>query len=170
MYSKSPVSETVYTPGLNPLQTCPYFDKYGYTKQYNNNIRNLYIQGGVRRRIFSNEIPDRAPALNKIPLIKWQWNYVYTSSMHMALPRRLNSCVDERKTTGALLHYKFISELDTKVKEELIAKQHYNESAEYKQYGKIIDNNDRLYHPDVSTRFDNWHTLAKLGLINQGEW
>ncbi|WP_136808915.1 glycosyltransferase family 2 protein [Desulfosediminicola flagellatus] len=170
MYSKLPVSETVYVPGTNPLNTCQYFDKNGYTKKYNPDMRNLYVQGGVRRRIFSCNTPDSAPALNKIPLIKWKWNYIYTSSMHMALPRRLNNCIDARTITGALLHFKFISELDKKVKYELHAKQHYNDSAEYKQYGQIIDNNDRLYHPAVSTHFENWRTLTKIGLINQGEW
>jgi hypothetical protein len=170
MYSDTTVSESVYKSGTNPLISCPYFDKHGYSKEYNNDIRNFFIQGGVRRRVFSRETPENAPALNKIPLIKWKWNYVYISSMHMALPRRLNCCIDARKTTGALLHYKFISQLDIKVKEELISKQHYNDSAEYKQYGKIINDKDHLYDTAISTRFESWLTLARLGLINIGEW
>jgi hypothetical protein len=170
MYGESPVSETLYQPGTDPLNACPYFDKSGYSKQYNPDMRNLYVQGGVRQRIFAKDTPESAPALNKLPLIKWKWNYAYVSSMHMALPRRLNRCVDDRKTTGALLHYKFISQLNDKVKEELVAKQHYNDSAEYKQYGNVIDRKDVLYDSELSTRFQDWKTLARLGLVNTGEW
>ncbi|WP_185859140.1 glycosyltransferase family 2 protein [Vreelandella populi] len=170
MYSEKPVAETYYEEGTNPLDACPYFDGYGYTKQYNPNYRNLYVQGGVRRRVFSKDKPGHAPALNKVPLVKWKWNYMYISSMHMMLPRRLNRCIDERKVTGALLHYKFISQLDEKVKQEMLAKQHYNDSAEYKQYGSIIDKKGVLYNEQISVLFKGWKDLAKRGLINLGGW
>ncbi|SJK83792.1 uncharacterized protein HELO_2397H [Halomonas elongata DSM 2581] len=170
MYGEGPVSETWYEPGSDPLGACPYFDQSGYSKQYNHDMRNLFVQGGVRRRVFAKEAPASAPALNKVPLVKWKWNYAYVSSMHMALPRRLNQCIDERKVTGGILHFKFISQLNDKVKQEMVAKQHYNDSAEYKQYGRVIDNRDLLFHPQVSTRYESWETLEHLGLINKGEW
>lgn len=170
MYSDKPVASTFYEEGTNPINACPYFDGYGYSKKYNHFYRNLYVQGGVRRRVFSKEKPGSAPALNKIPLVKWKWNYVYISSMHMMLPRRLNRCVDERMVTGALLHYKFISQLDEKVKQELVSKQHYNDSAEYKQYGAVIDKKDVLYDDNISVPFTGWKDLAKRGLLNLGGW
>lgn len=170
MYSDRPVAETYYEEGKDPLDFCPYFDGVGYTKQYSHFYRNLYVQGGVRRRVFSKNSPAQAPALNKVPLVKWKWNYVYISSMHMMLPRRLNRCVDERMVTGALLHFKFISQLDEKVKQEMVAKQHYNDSAEYKQYGNVINNKDVLYNKHVSVPFKGWKDLAKRGLINLGGW
>lgn len=170
MYSDKAVAETFYEEGSDPLNACPYFDGYGYSKQYNGNYRNLYVQGGVRRRVFSKQQPASSPALNKVPLVKWKWNYVYISSMHMMLPRRLNRCIDERMVTGALLHFKFISQLNDKVKQEMIAKQHYNDSAEYKQYGAVIDQKDILYDQHVSVPFKGWKDLAKRGLINLGGW
>ncbi|WP_281662161.1 glycosyltransferase family 2 protein [Halomonas sp. Alg239-R46] len=170
MYSDKAVADTFYEEGTDPLNACPYFDGYGYSKQYNGNYRNLYVQGGVRRRVFSKQQPASSPALNKVPLVKWKWNYVYISSMHMMLPRRLNRCIDERMVTGALLHFKFISQLNDKVKQEMIAKQHYNDSAEYKQYGAVIDQKDILYDQHVSVPFKGWKDLAKRGLINLGGW
>lgn len=170
MYSKQPVEESYYEVGSDPLEACPYFDAYGYTKFYYKKYRNLFVQGGVRKRVFAKNNPASAPALNKVPLVKWRWNHVYVESMHMALPRRLNTGCYHTKTTGALLHYKFISQLSEKVKEELISKQHYNDSAEYKQYDAVIKKKNILYKEGVSARFNSWKDLARLGLINKGEW
>lgn len=170
MYSDKPISETYYTSGDSPLDACPYFDGTGYSKQYNHNYRNLFVQGGVRRRVFAKEQPETAPALNKVPLVKWKWNYVYISSMHMMLPRVLNRCVDDRIVTGALLHFKFINQLNDKVKTELEAKQHYNDSAEYKQYGDIINKKDILYDNQVSVKFSGWEDLRQRGIINVEGW
>ena len=170
MYSDKPVADTYYEEGTDPRLTCPYFDGYGYSKNYNHNYRNLYVQGGVRRRVFSKEKPAEAPALNKVPLVKWKWNYMYISSMHMMLPRRLNRCFSAQLTTGALLHFKFISQLDEKVKQEMVAKQHYNDSAEYRQYGAVIDKKDMLFDENVSIPFKGWEDLAKRGLLNIGGW
>ncbi|WP_110710254.1 glycosyltransferase family 2 protein [Salinicola sp. CR57] len=170
MYSSKPVSESHYAAGSDPLLTCPFYDSVGYSKQYNHSYRNLFVQGGVRRRVFAKDHPEAAPALNKVPLVKWAWNYVYVSSMHMMLPRRLNRCVDEKKTTGALLHFKFIGQLNDKVKHELLAKQHYNNSAEYKQYGAVIDKKELLYEEGVSVKYTGWKDIVRRGLANLGGW
>ncbi|MDH2373915.1 glycosyltransferase family 2 protein [Cobetia sp. 3AK] len=170
MYSDKPVNKTVYTPGTDPLEVCKYFDGYGYSKSYNPDITNLFVQGGVRQRVFSRHAPSSSPALNKVPLVKWKKNYAYISSMHMLLPRKLNRCIDERMVTGTLLHFKFISQLDDKVKEEMVAKQHYNDSAEYKQYGDVINAQGMLYNSGISIPFTGWKDLARRGLLNTGGW
>lgn len=170
MYSKTSVEEAVYTPGQNPLEVCPYFDKTGYSKFYYHKYRNLFVQGGVRRRVFSRKNPSASPALNKVPLIKWKKGYAYVESMHMALPTHLNAGCYITKTHGALLHYKFISQLQDKVNEELVAKQHFNDSAEYKMYDGIIKERTVLFDESVSQEFTSWKDLAQLGLINTGEW
>jgi glycosyltransferase involved in cell wall biosynthesis len=170
MYSDKAVEESRYREGDDPLNTCSYFDATGYSKSFNPNYRNTFVQGGVRRRMFYSNNPVKAPALNKVPLIKWESHYAYVESMHMAIPRRLNRTLSKIKTSGALLHFKFISQLVEKVKEERIAKQHYDNSSEYKKYDQAIETKTRLYDPYVSTRFEGWQTLAKFGLINVGEW
>jgi hypothetical protein len=56
---------------------------------------NLWIQGGPRARMFFTDAPERAPALNKMPLVRWHRSYAYVSSTHMLLPRGLNLVYDE---------------------------------------------------------------------------
>ncbi len=170
MYGDKPIEFCHYKQGTDPLDVCPYFDRFGYAKTYIDDLRNVWVQGGVRRRVFSSANPSGAPALNKIPLVKWQRHFAYVESMHMAIPRRLNESISRNKTTGALLHFKFISQLRQKVDEELEAKQHFNDSAEYKRYDVLINSHQTLFCPSVSGRYENWRTLVRLGLMNKGEW
>lgn len=170
MYGDKPVEQCHYEEGTDPIETCGYFDKAGYVKTYLHGLRNFWIQGGVRRRVFARQHPQNAPALNKVPLIKWKQYFAYVESMHMAIPRRLNESVSPNKATGALLHFKFISQLRDKVDVELKAKQHFNDSAEYKQYDRVIKESQGLFDPTISEKYEDWRTLAKLGLINKGEW
>jgi hypothetical protein len=169
MYSDRNIEENYYREGDNPLNVCPYFDASGYSKRYDQNHRNLFVQGGVRRRMFYPENPAKAPALNKLPLIKWESHFAYVQSQHMAIPRRLNETYHKTKISGALLHFKFISKLIDKVKEEKIAKQHYDNSSEYEKYNEAVQTKTKLYDPSISVRFEGWQTLARLGLINVGE-
>lgn len=170
MYSDKAVEDSFYQEGDDPLLTCPYFDATGYTKSFGHDYKNAFVQGGVRRRVFYAENPVKAPALNKIPLVKWRFTYSYISSMHMAIPRKLNKTFAPSKTSGALLHFKFISQLMNKVQEEQIAQQHWDNSSEYTKYGNAIKNKTILYDASISTRFEDWQTLASCGLLNVGEW
>lgn len=170
MYGNQPVSLTSYTSGQNPLEACPYFDKVGYVKTYMPDFRNIWVQGGVRRRVFFSENPSSAPALNKVPLIQWKWYFAYVESMHMALPRHLNEAVAQSKVVGALLHFKFINQLSEKVKLELLKKQHFNNSYEYRMYDELIQSKEILYDSSVSEKYQNWRTLYEHGLLNKGEW
>ena len=45
--------------------------------------------------VFFADRPERAPALNKVPLVRWDRRYAYVSSTHMLLPRGLNAVFDE---------------------------------------------------------------------------
>jgi hypothetical protein len=170
MYGDRAVEESFYREGEDPLSVCAYFDGTGYSKTWYSRYENTFIQGGVRRRMFYADNPGKAPALNKVPLIKWQKHYAYVESMHMALPRRLNHVFACSKTSGALLHFKFISQLVDKVKDEELAQQHWDNSSEYKKYGEAIKTRTLLHEPSVSVRYENWRTLARFGLVNLGEW
>ena len=131
MYPKGRVNEQSYIEGENPLEIASWFDSGNYTISRNWQYGNLWIQGGPRSRVFFPNRPKKAPALNKIPLVKWDRKYAYVSSTHMLLPRGLNLVFDERggeKTSGVLLHTKFLDTFSTKAKEELVRKQHYSGS------------------------------------------
>ncbi len=172
MYPKGPLNDAPYQPGQNPLDIAPWFDPGNYSIKKNARFGNLWIQGGPRMRVFFPDAPEKAPALNKIPLVKWDRRYCYVSSTHMLLPRGLNLVYDEwggEKASGALLHTKFLDTFAAKAQEELQRKQHYAASVEYKAYAETL-----AQHPDLwckwSEKYINWRQLEILGLMSKGNW
>lgn len=168
MYGKGKLSESNYTPGTDPILANPYFDPIGYFYSQNGEYNSLWAQGGVRMRTLFKDNPFAAPAINKTPLIKWKWYYAYISSMHMAIPRRLNGGY-RHGLTGALLHYKFIAAFEDKIVEEMERGEHYGDSAEYKRYMKFLDENQN-YQDKHSTHYTGWKQLYQLGLLKAKEW
>ncbi len=135
-------------------------------------LGNLWIQGGPRTRTFFAEDPKRSPALNKIPLVRWDRSYAYVSSTHMLLPRGLNLVFDEwggEKASGCLLHAKFLDTFAAKAAEEMARGQHYAESREYRAYLEGLKE-----QPDFwckwSEKYINWRQLEILGLMSKGNW
>lgn len=90
MYPKGRLNDQPYKAGQDPLEIASWFDSGNYTIQKNKRFGNLWIQGGPRARVFFNDNAEKAPALNKIPLVKWDRKYADVSSTHMLLPRGLN--------------------------------------------------------------------------------
>lgn len=172
MYSKRPVEKTPYREGTDPVAKLGWFDAGNYTIRRNQKYGNLWIQGGPRQRVFFADAPEKAPALNKIPLVKWRRGYAYVSSTHSLLPRGLNQTYDEwggEKATGCLLHAKFLDILKDKALEELERTQHYAASREYRAYSKVIGTGTRLWN-ESSVKYRDWRQLQDLGLMSAGSW
>ncbi|MFV0492922.1 MAG: glycosyltransferase family 2 protein [Pseudorhodobacter sp.] len=172
MYPKGPIDAQPYAEGQNPFEIAQWFDSGNYTIRRNQRYGNLWIQGGPRARTFFADTPERAPALNKIPLVKWHRDYVYVSSTHMLLPRGLNLVYDEwggEKASGVLLHAKFLNTFVTKAEEELDRNQHFAASAEYKAYSTLLEEQPDLWCK-WSEKYINWRQLEILGLMSKGNW
>jgi hypothetical protein len=172
MYPKGPITTQPYSEGQNPFDIACWFDSGNYMIKRNWDFGNLWIQGGPRARLFFPDNPERAPALNKIPLVKWDKNYAFASSTHMLLPRGLNLVFDEwggEKASGVLMHAKFLDTFTTKAREELQRKQHYANSHEYKAYAAGLQEDPNLWCK-WSERFINWRQLEILGLMSKGNW
>ena len=172
MYPKGPIGEQCYSEGQNPIEIAAWFDSGNYSIKKNPTYGNLWIQGGPRARAFFTDQPHKAPALNKIPLVKWNKRYAYISSTHTLLPRGLNQVFDEwggEKASGALLHTKFLDTFSDKASEELVRQQHYGGSVEYKAYAAQIKSNPDLWCK-WSEKYINWRQLEILGLISKGNW
>jgi hypothetical protein len=172
MYPKGPMDAQPYREGDDPFQIAQWFDAANYSIKRNPGDGNLWIQGGPRARVFFPDQPKAAPALNKIPLVKWNRAYAYASSTHALLPRGLNLVYDEwggEKASGCLLHAKFLDTFAAKAEEELKRGQHYANSVEYKAY-----RDGMKAHPDLwckwSERYINWRQLEILGLMSKGNW
>ena len=172
VYPKGPLNAQPYSAGQDPMEIASWFDSGNYTISKNKKYGNLWIQGGPRARVFFADNPKKAPALNKIPLVKWNKRYTYVSSTHMLLPRGLNQVYDEwggEKASGVLLHAKFIDTFAVKAAEELSRNQHYSASVEYKAYAAKLQDNPQLWCK-WSERYINWRQLEILGLMSKGNW
>lgn len=172
MYPKTSIDDVAYAEGQDPIEIAEYFDAGNYMISRNPKYGNLWIQGGVRARLFFAGEPDRAPSLNKIPLVKWSRGNVYASSTHMLLPRKLNLVYDEsggEKASGCLLHAKFLNTFRQKTEEELKRKQHFAGSYEYLAYDKGLKNKESFWCK-WSEKYINWRQLEILGLMSKGSW
>ena len=172
MYPKGPIGAQPYHEGQDPFEIANWFDSGNYTISRNSKFGNLWIQGGPRARMFFADMPERAPALNKVPLVKWQRSYAYASSTHMLLPRGLNLVYDEwggEKAAGCLLHAKFLDTFAVKANEEMLRHQHYANSHEYRAYKAALDDQPDLWCK-WSDKYINWRQLEILGLMSKGNW
>lgn len=173
MYPKGPVSEAVYQRGADPLEVADWFDTGNYTITRNAKMRNLWIQGGPRARAFFADKPENAPALNKVPFVKWHRRYTYVSSTHMVLPRGLNLVYDQQggeKTSGVLLHTKFINTFNDRAREEAERGQHYRSADEYRGYAGAPAEEETVLWSKWSAQYLNWRQLEGLGLMSKGNW
>ena len=172
MYPKGHLTDQAYQSGQDPLEIAQWFDPGNYTISTNPQLGNLWIQGGPRARVFFEDVPKNAPALNKTPLVKWDRSYAYASSTHSLVPRGLNKVYEEwggEKTSGILLHTKFLDTFTEKAKEEAARNQHYAGGAEYAAYAKALKDHPELWC-EWSEKYINWRQLEILGLMSKGSW
>jgi hypothetical protein len=170
LYPKGPLGAQSYAPGQDPTQVLQWFDAGPYRQQVQPVMRNLWVQGGVRERVFFADQPQKSPTLNKIPLVKWNRRYAYVNSTHSILPARLNATFAQNDAPSAvLLHTKFLPSIVDKSAEEKQRGEHFTKPAEFDHYydGLIAD-------PDLwceaSTPYHNWLQLVQIGLMRQGKW
>ena len=172
MYPKGPLNAQSHHPGQNPVETLPWFDAGPYSVTRQPRMKNLWVQGGPRARMFFADRPERAPTMNKIPLVRWNRRHAYVSSTHMLLPRGLNHVYDQwggEMASGILLHAKFLDTFTDKAEEELKRRQHYRGSVEYKAYAENVAATPELWCK-WSEKYINWRQLEILGLMSKGNW
>ncbi len=172
LYPKGPLTEASYTPGQDPTEVLCWFDTGNYRSRRHHYYGNQWIQGGVRERVFFADQPDRAPTLNKTPLVRWHWRYAYVSSTHQVLPRHLHDTFDLEgggKLSGALLHTKFLPVIADKSAEELERRQHFENTSLYADYHRRLTAGPDLWHPDAAYYDGPWK-LVSCGLMSKGDW
>jgi len=172
LYPKGLLSQQLYKPGMDPSTVLQWFDTDNYRRQANSRFQSDWVQGGVRDRVFFANRPERAPTLNKVPLVKWNRSYAYVTSTHHMLPRYLNHVFPTQvsgRPTGILLHSKFLPSIAAKSAEERVRQQHFENSTLYEEYyERLIDDLDLWY--EGSTKYEGWQQMVDLGLMTQGNW
>lgn len=172
MYPRGPIEALDYQAGQDPIEIAPWFDAGNYMISKNPRYGNLWVQGGPRARVYFPDAPEKAPSLNKIPLVKWDRKFVFVSSTHMLLPRGLNLVYDEtggEKISGCLLHAKFLNSLAAKAAEEVQRREHFAGGREYDAYHALDDLPNGLWC-EWSERYIDWRQLDLLGLMSKGNW
>jgi Glycosyl transferase family 2 len=168
-YSDRPLAETRLGEGDDPFEVCPFIDRDGYLQQegWGNGT---WVQGGPRLRVHFHDHPEGAPALNKIPLVKWRRHYHYRMSMHDIYPRRLNHAHERGavSATGALFHFKLVAALQDKAAEEAERDEHYDGGREYAHYRRA--GAAEFYAPGISVRYEAPAQLIRLGLMSAARW
>ncbi len=169
-YGPGRLSQARLSGDTDPFALCPYFDRFNLTQRYNDALGNFWVQGGVRMRRFFADAPERAPALNKVPLVRWRSGLLYRSSMHHLNAPELNCTVFKRPeaVSGVLFHFKYVNLLQEKAAEEIRRGEHYAGSIEYRAYldaGDIV-----LYDPQLSVRYRGSEQLQDLGFMQRGTW
>jgi glycosyl transferase family 2 len=172
MYPKGAVDAQTYQSGQDPFDILCWFDQDDYIGKMQHRSYYLSVQGGARGRMFFGDQPERAPHLNKIPLVKWNRRFAYVSSTHAALPRRLNDAFDMgdvQKPTGVLLHSKFLHIVIEKSREEKQRQQHFTHSDLYNTYYDRLISNPDLWS-ESSVNYTGWRILMESKVMLSGDW
>ena len=172
MYPRGPTDTQRYETGQNPLEILQWFDAGGFWQERQWPLGNLWLQGGPRARVFFSENKQRAPTLNKIPLIKWNRRYTCVNSTHSMLPPQLNlfyDGIEASHLSGVLFHVKFLHTIAERSLEERDRAEHFHDGTLYRDYYEQLSKSPNLWSSN-STRYENWEQLVELGLMSTGGW
>ncbi|CAB3758857.1 glycosyltransferase family 2 protein [Paraburkholderia humisilvae] len=165
MYSVNRTRDNTCMPGEDPASVCPLYDAYGYQTRFDPRSRTTWTKGGVRGRIFFKNAWD-GPALNKTPLVYWRKPYAFLKSSHQLWPARLNQPAPRSGNliSSALLHFKFLADLDDKLQAEARRRQHTSEYGVYTDQLHVKrDEPDFVGAP--TARYESWRSFVRDRLM-----
>jgi hypothetical protein len=166
MYSDRKIKDNICAIGEDPALICPFFDETGYVTYYDPMNETFAIKGGVRGRLYFSDDLWKGPALNKTPLVLWQRHYAFLRSAHELWPVSVNGGAPLPGVPhGALLHFKFLSDLTEKLAAETIRRQHTTEYDAYSQNAGLQDDGPNFIYPH-SREYDGWRSLHAAGLLD----
>jgi hypothetical protein len=141
-----------------------------YPYQKNTSFLNRLILGVVIKAAEKlckgqGDKPHYAPALIKVPLVKWGAGCKRLSNHVVVNPTGHISTM-----RGAILHFKFFADFHEKAKSEIARGEHFNGSQEYIRYLKHIEKNpDLTFMYEGSRLYTGPASLAKENLIASNE-
>lgn len=136
------------------------------TDLFNRLIQSAVIKISERLKFIKGDRPHYAPALIKMPLVKWQKGFKRLSNHIVFAPT--NGKVSE--ITGAILHFKFFADFHEKAINEVLRGEHFGGSLEYKRYLKAIQKKrDLSLMYKGSVRYTGSKALLDENLIRSTE-
>jgi hypothetical protein len=156
---------------ISPDQALPYVDRLGYQTCPPTERRLLPIIGGVQRRSIYGEVPEQAPALNRIPLVKITPERYYVSSTTvMNLPELNAAHSDWHSTpTSCLLRYALLCGDSS-----LSLAAHVEAAQDEAGLGSLLQGSIAMTEMNLITSASaGWRSsqdLVDCGLINNGQW
>lgn len=172
LYGRAPLGTPVPDAANAPLKDLCWFDAGPYRVRRQDPMQNLWVQGGMRERMFFADRPDHSPTLNKLPLIRWDRRWAFVNSAHAALPVALNHAYSGPggpEPSGVLLHTKFLPDVVARAQEDLDRQQHFHDPQAFSGYYHNVLGQPVPWH-EGSRRYKAWRDLETLGLMNSGGW
>jgi hypothetical protein len=165
MYADRPVADAVHDPAGALVDTCRYFDPGDYRIVSIPRCPYSEVYGGVRERIFQTVgAAFHLPTVSEVPLVRWRKGMQFLQSTHSL------SHVTTAKVTGALLHFKFLSDFHDRVETEVARGEHYDGAREYRAYRDLMRKQGAVnFLTDRSVRFEDSAQLVDLGLMRTEE-
>jgi hypothetical protein len=167
MYSDKSIAATTYVAGASLTGACPFFDPGPYEVVRDATFPTLELRGGPRRRVFWRpDTPFFPPTVSKVPLVKWRRGYRYVSSTHYMRPGPAKL----PNVTGALLHFKFLSDFHERAMREAARGEHFDGAREYKMYLQCLEHDAALtLHYENSQRYQGSEQLVRCGLMRTSD-
>lgn len=142
MYGKEELDRSFYEPGKPFIEHHNYVDPpTNYSIKWSSNFPYLQIIGGPRHRMLGVDEKQNSPSMKKVPLVKWHEDFRYLYSTHSCTPIKLS------RTTGVLLHYKFLENFKEFVSREL-KRGDRTRIDHYESYQRALDRNKTLHYKD----------------------
>lgn len=123
----------------------PYFDRYNFIQKLDRGSNTNWVQGGARMRIEYKDMPQNAPYINKLPLVRRKSHVRYVSYTNSTNVPEINCTIkDDQRYISAVL-MKFIT---------------YNEKTPYIDY----------YDPFWAIEYEDSEQIETLKIMQRGEW
>ena len=173
MYGSEPAAVlAVANAGQAPIELLDHFDPFGFVTLDPGRFQNVIVRGGPQRRLLFKTRPRQSPALNRIPLVKWRWNYAYVAGTRLILPMHLNHphARWHSSPTGCILRFALLNDaatLDVAAKWEHVVATRDGGLASYPGLSRL---RDMPLMQDMSRRYTGTRDLVECGLLNPGQW
>lgn len=114
-------------------------------------------------KFVKNALPSPAAVQSKIPLLKWQRGNRFSGGVH-----GIDRAVAVAPDWGALLHFKYLDDFQSKVAEALTRQQHTDNAGHYRDYEtQMARLMEEGLHYTGSVRFTGPEALIRCGLLRE---